>query len=65
MPKEKKYSYKPGETIGERLRNKVACLSTIISILGVKKENKKLLKEAEDSLADIKIILEDADNFCS
>lgn len=64
MP-EKKYPYKPGETIAERLRNKISCLTTIIHILGAKKENKRLLKEAEESLVDIRIILDDAENHCN
>lgn len=62
---EKKFPYKPGETIGERLRNKISCLTTIIHILGAKKENKMLLKEAEESLSDIRLLLEDADLHCS
>lgn len=64
MP-EKKYPYKPGESIAERLRNKISCLTTIIHILGAKEDNKKLIDKAEESIDDIRVILDDADNFCN
>jgi len=58
------YVYRKGETPIERLRNKIACLDTILSILGIKRQNEKLLKEANESMNDIRILLNDAEKCC-